>query len=31
MYLFELAFSFFSDIYPGMELLGHKIALFLVF
>ena len=24
-------FLFFSDIYPGVELLGHKIILFLVF
>ena len=31
MYLFELVFSFFSDIYPGVELLGHMIVLFLVF
>ena len=29
--LFELAFSFSSDIYPGVELLGHMVALFLVF
>ena len=27
MYLFELVFLFFSDIYPGVELLGHKYTL----
>ena len=31
MYLFELVFLIFSDIYPGVELLGHMIVLFLVF
>ena len=30
MYLFELV-GFFSDIYPGVEALGHMIVLFLVF
>ena len=30
MYLFELVFSFFSDIYPGVELLDHMAVLFLV-
>ena len=29
MYLFELVFLFFSDIYPGVELLGHIVVLFL--
>jgi len=31
MYLFELVFLFFFDIYPGVELLGHMVVLFLVF
>ena len=31
MYLFGLVFSFFSDIYPGVELLAHMVVLFLVF
>ena len=31
MYLFELVFLFLSDVYPGVELLGHMILLFLVF
>ena len=31
MYLFELVFLFFSDIFPGVELLGHMIVLFSVF
>ena len=31
MYLFELVFSFFVDIYPGVELLNHMVVLFLVF
>ena len=31
MYLFKLLSLFFSDIYPGMELLGHMVVLFLVF
>ena len=31
MYLFELVFSFLSDIYSGVELLGHMVVLFLVF
>ena len=30
-YLFELMFLFLSDICPGVELLGHMVALFLVF
>ena len=30
MYLFKLV-RFFSHIYPGVELLGHAVALFLVF
>ena len=33
MYLFELVFLFlflFSDIYPGVEFLGHMVVLFLV-
>ena len=29
MYLFELVFFFFPDIYPGVELMGHMVALFL--
>ena len=33
MHLFELVFSFFffPDTYPGVEFLGHVVALFLVF
>ena len=31
MYLFELVFLFFLDIYPGEELLDHIVVLFLVF
>ena len=31
MYLLELVFLFLSDIYPGVELLGPVIVLFLVF
>ena len=31
MYLFKLVFSFSSDIYPGVELLGHMVVLILVF
>ena len=31
MYLFELAFLCFSGIYPGVELLGHMVVLFLGF
>ena len=31
MYLFKLVFLFFSDIYPGVGLLGHLLVLFLVF
>ena len=31
MYLFELVFSFFPYIYPGMEFLDHVVVLFLVF
>ena len=31
MYLFGLAFLFFSDIYPGVELLDHMVVLFAVF
>ena len=30
MYLFKLVFSFFSDIYPGVELLSHMVVQFLV-
>ena len=30
MYLFKLVFLFLSDIYPGVELLGHTVVLFLV-
>ena len=28
---FEFVFSFFPDIYPGVELLGHMVVLCLVF
>ena len=31
MYLFELVVLFFSDIYPGVELLDHMVVLFLMF
>ena len=31
MYLFELLFSFFPDICPGVELLDHMVVLILVF
>ena len=31
MYLFKLVFSFYSGIYPGVELLYHLVILFLVF
>ena len=31
MYLFELVFLQFGDIYPGMEFLDHLVVLFLVF
>ena len=31
MYFFELVFSFFSDIYLGMKMLGHMVVLFLFF
>ena len=31
MYLFKLVFLVFSDIYPGVELLGHMVVLFSVF
>ena len=31
MYPFKIVFSSFSNIYPGVELLGHIVALFLVF
>ena len=31
MYLFELVFSFFLDIYWGLELLDHMVVLFLIF
>ena len=31
IYLFELMFSFSLDIYPGVELLGHMVVVFLVF
>ena len=31
MYLFELVFSFFLDMYPGLELLCDVVVLFLVF
>ena len=31
MYLFKLLFSFYSDIYPGVGVLDHTVALFLVF
>ena len=31
MYLFELVLLFFSNIYPGVELLGHVVFLFFIF
>ena len=31
MYLFELVFSFSSDVYLGVELLDHIVALFFFF
>ena len=31
MYLLKLVFLFFLDVYLGVELLGHIIALFLAF
>ena len=31
MYLFKLVFLVFLDIYPGVELLGHIVVLFLPF
>ena len=31
MYLFKLLCFFFSDVYPGVGLLGHMVVLFLVF
>ena len=31
VYLSKLVFSFFSGKYPGVELLGHMVVLFLVF
>ena len=31
MHLFKLVFLSFLDIYPRVELLGHMVALFLVF
>ena len=31
MYLFKFSVFVFSDIYPGVELLGHRIILFFVF
>ena len=31
MYLFELEFSSFLDICPGVELLDHMVTLFLYF
>ena len=30
-YLFELVFLCFLKVYPGVELLGHMVVLFLVF
>ena len=30
-HLFKLVFSFFLDVYPGVELLGHMVFLFLFF
>ena len=31
IYLVKLVFSFFSDIYPGVELLDHMVVLSLIF
>ena len=31
MFLSELEFSVFLDVYPGMEFLNHMVVLFLVF
>ena len=31
IYLFELVFSFSSDIYPGVDLLDHIVVVFLIF
>ena len=31
MYLFELVFLVFLDVYPEVELLSHMVVLFLVF
>ena len=31
MYLFKLGFSFSSDVYGKVELLGHMVLLLLVF
>ena len=31
MYIFELEFSFFPDVYLGVRLLDHMVTLFLVF
>ena len=31
MYLFKLGFSFYSDIYSGVDLLDHMVVLFLIF
>ena len=31
MYLFKLVFLFSLDKYPGVELLGHMVVLFLIF
>ena len=31
MYLFELAFLFFFNICPGVELMGPTVVMFLVF
>lgn len=30
MYLFELVFGFFPDIYPVVEILDYKVVVFLV-
>ena len=31
MYLFELVFLFFSDIYPGVELLGTPVTCIILY
>ena len=31
MYLFELGFSFFPNIYPGVELLNHRVLYLFIF